>query len=130
MSGAGTAAGIVKINNLSEAQRFRVIEDLLSGSTKGKLAHGDLGRIAEVFRSNAKQLSRVWKWYQRWNDDAVVKITVADKHKASSGQHRLEIEIVHQKRKKLPMKSPFYAGTRMSCRSPTRYSTTTSNSSA
>ena len=105
MLGAGTAAGIIKRNNMIEAQRFMEIAQLLSSSTKGKLTHGDLGRVAEMFKCSVKHISRVSKRYQQQKTDSMVMITVANKLKVNPGQHGLDIESVRQTLKSIPMKS-------------------------
>ena len=49
MPGSGGAAPKATRNNLSEKQRHRLVEHLLKGSQKGKLARGDLKKAAADF---------------------------------------------------------------------------------
>ena len=62
---AGDAAGTVSRKNLEEDERRAVIDELLEGSNNGKLAHGDIRRVAQPFGCSTKQVSAVWRQYNQ-----------------------------------------------------------------
>ena len=56
MSVAGGAAGTVSRKNLKENERCAVIDELLEGSKHGKLAHGDIKRVAQQLLARSSKL--------------------------------------------------------------------------
>ena len=68
MSVAGGAPGTVRRKNLNENERRALIDELLAGSKQGKLAHGDMKRVAEQFGCSPKQVAAVWKLYKEQKD--------------------------------------------------------------
>ena len=86
MSAAGGSAEIVKRHNLTISERRAVIAELLSGSNKGVLVHGDVNRVAKLFNiiSNRKTIiASLWRAYQSQKDAGVVDPDIGNKRKGS-----------------------------------------------
>ncbi|CAM9673728.1 unnamed protein product, partial [Laminaria digitata] len=92
-------------NNLNENQRRRLIEHLLSGSTKGKLDKGALKEAASVFSCSRKQVSGVWKRYQQQAADGVLVMDVRQKRLGNSGQRVIDVEKLKEALQQVPLKN-------------------------
>ena len=84
MSAAGGDAEIVKRHNLTISERRTVIAELLSSSNKGVLVHGEVNRaVAELFNSNLKTITALWRAHQSQKDAGVVDSDVRNKRKGN-----------------------------------------------
>lgn len=104
MPPAGSVAQKATRNNLTLKQRHRLIEHLLEGSTKGKLAQGDLKKAAAEFSCSYEQVTGVWKRYQRQKEDGV-EISVRNGRFGRSGRRGTDLEKVREALKDIPMKN-------------------------
>ena len=83
MSATGGGTEIVKRHNLTISESGAVIAELLSGSNTGVLVHGDMNRVAELFNSNRKTITALWRAYQSQKDASVVDPDVGNKRKGN-----------------------------------------------
>lgn len=89
---SGSSAGEkVSRNNLNEKQRHRLIEHLLSGSTKGKLGRGDLQQAAVEFSCSRKQVLGVWNRYQQQKAEGV-DIDLRNRRLGNSGRKAIDAD--------------------------------------
>lgn len=101
---SGIAREKVPCNNLNENQMRRLIEHLLSGSTKSKLDQGALNEAAAFFSCSRKQVSGVWKRYQQAVDGFLV-IDVRQKRLGTSGQRFIDVEELEKALRQVPLKN-------------------------
>ena len=86
MPAAGDSAEIVKRQNLTILERRAVIAELLSGSNKGVLVHGDVNRVAKLFNINSNRktiMASLWTAYQSQKDAGVVAPDTGNKRKGN-----------------------------------------------
>ena len=103
-SSAGSAEKERRVN-LTEAQRFRAIEDLLSGSTNGELARGAFTAVAQKYGCDWRQIKRAWKAWQEQKENGVDDIKVGNKRKGVVGPKGWDIDALRAQIKVTPMKS-------------------------
>ena len=109
-AGAGAGAGGAgqqkeKRNNLDSDHRDAVIGELLRGSSEGKLAKGDIQRVAAQFKSNRWTIARVWKEYQQQKDDGVVKPLLRNKRLGNAGRKGLDFVKYVEALREIPIKN-------------------------
>ncbi|CAN0495898.1 unnamed protein product [Laminaria digitata] len=104
-SGTTVTAGEKKPrNSLNEKQRQRLIEHLLSGSTKGKLAKGDLLQPAAEFSCSRHQVKGVWNRYQQQKADGV-DIDLRNRRFGNSGRKGIDTEKLNEALKEVPLEN-------------------------
>ena len=105
MSVAGGAPGTVRRKNLNENERRALIDELLAGSKQGKLAHGDMKRVAEHFGCSPKQVAAVWKLYKEQEDAGIASPNLRNKRVAKSGPKGHNWEELREKLRPIPLKN-------------------------
>ena len=83
---AAVSAENVKRHNLTISERRAVIAELLSGSNKGVLVHGDVNRVAKLFNINSNRktiIAALWRAYQSQKDAGVVDSDIGNKRKGN-----------------------------------------------
>ena len=105
MSVAGGAPGTVRRKNLNENGRRALIDELLAGSKQGKLAHGDMKRVAEQFGCSPKQVAAVWKLYKEQKDAGIASPNLRNKRVAKSGPKGHNWEELREKLRHIPLKN-------------------------
>ena len=86
MSAARGGAEIVKRHNLAISERRAVIAELLSGSNKGVLVHGDVNRVAELFNINSNRktiIASLWRAYKSQKDAGMVDPDIGNNRKGN-----------------------------------------------
>ena len=101
---AGDAAGTVSRKNLKDERRA-VIDELLEGSNSGKLAHGDIKRVAQQFGCSTKQVSAVWRQYKSQKDAGIAAPSLRSKRAGNYGRKGVDVEALREKLKQIPMKN-------------------------
>ena len=104
MSVVGGAPGTVR-KNLNENKRRALIDELLAGSKQGKLAHGDMKRVAEQFGCSPKQVVAVWKLYKEQKDAGIASPNLRNKRVAKSGPKGHNWEELREKLRHIPLKN-------------------------
>ncbi|CAM9635575.1 unnamed protein product, partial [Ascophyllum nodosum] len=105
MSVAGGAAGTVSRKNLKENERSAVIDGLLEGSKNGKLAHGDIKRVAQQFACSRKQVTTVWQRYKEQKDAGIAAPSLRNKRGGNSGRKGIDLEELRDKLRHIPVKN-------------------------
>ena len=104
MSVAGGAAEKATRKNLKDEIRA-LIEELLKGSTRGKLAKGDIQRVAQMFGCSRYQVSAVWKRYKQQKDAGVVAVDLRSKRAGNSGRKEIDLAATREKLLQIPLKT-------------------------
>ena len=105
MSVAGGAAGTGSRKNLKENERRAVIDELLEGSKKGKLACGDIKRVAQQFACSRKQVATVRKRYKEQKDAGIAAPSLRSKRGENSGKKGIDLEELRDKLRHKPLKN-------------------------
>lgn len=90
--------------NLTTAEKRAVIAELLKGSTKGSLAWGDFARVAALFNTNRKTVSKLWKHYESQKANGVIDPDLGNKRKGNSGRKGVDLESLREELRKIPPK--------------------------
>ena len=104
MPGSGSAAPKATRNNLTEKQRHRLVEHLLKGSQKGKLARGDLKKAAADFSCSYEQVTGVWKRYKQQIQNGE-DVNLRNGRFGHSGRRGVDVEKAKEALKTIPMKN-------------------------
>ncbi|CAM9858498.1 unnamed protein product, partial [Ascophyllum nodosum] len=91
-------------NNLTEKQRHRLVEHLLKGSQKGKVARGDLKKAAADFSCSYEQVTGVWKRYKQQIQNGE-DVNLRNGRFGHSGRRGVDVEKVKEALKTIPMKN-------------------------
>ena len=94
-----------KRNNLDSDHRDAVVGELLRGSSQGKLAKGDIQRVAAQFNSNRWTIASVWKEYQQQKSDGVVKPLLRNKRLGNSGRKGIDVVKYGEALREIPIKN-------------------------
>eukprot|EP00904_Undaria_pinnatifida_P000538 jgi/Undpi1/10485/HiC_scaffold_29.g12935.m1 len=63
MSDSESAAYTPKRKNLTTSEKRDMIAELLKGSNKGELVHGDFKRVAAMYEQHPRTVSKYWRMY-------------------------------------------------------------------
>ncbi|CAM9287194.1 unnamed protein product, partial [Ascophyllum nodosum] len=91
-------------NNLTEKQKHRLVEHLLKGSQKGKLARGDLKKAAADFSCSYEQVTGVWKRYKQQIQNGE-DVNLRNGRFGHSGRRGVDVEKAKEVLKTIPMKN-------------------------
>ena len=102
---SGAAPNKARRNNLDEKTRQRLIEHLLSGSTAGKLARGDLLNAAKTFKCSRWQVMSVWHLFEQQRADGVGDIKLRNSRGGNSGRKRIDVDKYKELLTDIPLKN-------------------------
>ena len=105
VSVAGGAAGTGSRKNLKENEGRAVIDELFEGSKNGKLAHGNIKRVAQQFACSRKQVTTMWKRCKEQKDAGIAAPSLRNKRGGNSGRKGIDLEELRDKLRHIPLKN-------------------------
>lgn len=98
MSSPRTAAEPRKGKDVTDAERTAVIEELLEGSNNSEMLwRGDFGRVAGMFGSNPRMVTKLWKEYGHQKADGVVRPNLRNKRLGKSERKGIDVHALREK---------------------------------
>ena len=82
-----------------------MIDELLEGSKNGKLAYGDMKRVAQQFACSRKQATTVCKRYKEQKDAGIAAPSLRNKRGGNSGRKGIDLEELRDKLRHIPLKN-------------------------